>query len=78
MSQNSETVICKCFICIAENPDGKVVSILTFRRHRKKESSWNNSTDIQNIISYSDNLEYDNLEYDLEYNYQFEQNDTMD
>jgi hypothetical protein len=49
MSQ--ETVLCKCFVCKGENPElgGKFVSISTFRRHRKKESKWNNSTNIKNL-----------------------------
>ncbi|CAG8691920.1 4819_t:CDS:2, partial [Rhizophagus irregularis] len=46
MSQNPETIFCKCFICKGEHPElgGKIVSIGTFRRHRKKESTWSNST----------------------------------
>jgi len=60
MSQNQEIILCKCFICKGENPEsgGKLISITTFRRHRKKESNWNNSTNIQNIIILFDNLEY--------------------
>lgn len=59
MPQNPETVLCKCFICKGENPElgGKIVSTITFRRHRKKESDWNNSTNIQNIVAPSDYLE---------------------
>ncbi|CAB5207605.1 unnamed protein product [Rhizophagus irregularis] len=60
MSQNPETIFCKCFICKGEHPElgGKIVSIGTFRRHRKKESTWSNSTSIQNIISSAENLEF--------------------
>jgi len=49
MSQ--ETILCECFICKGENSElgGKFVSTTTFRRHRKKESNWSNSTNIQNL-----------------------------
>ena len=63
MSQNAKTVLCKCFICKGENPKlgGKFVSLITFRRYRKKESNWNDSTNIQNIISSSDYLEFPSM-----------------
>ena len=50
---------CKCFICKAENSElgGKLVSINTFRRHRKKELNWSISINRQKIISLED-LEY--------------------
>lgn len=53
MSQDQETILCKCFLCKGENPElgGKFVSKSTFRRHRKKESIWN-------ISILSNNLEY--------------------
>ena len=46
---------CKCFICKGENPvsGGKLVSINTFRRHRKKELDWSIST--LNNSEYIDN-----------------------
>ena len=69
MFQNPETVLCKCFICKEQNPelDGKFVSIITFRKYRKKESSQNIDTIIQNDISlnylecFSSNNSYPNL-----------------
>jgi hypothetical protein len=51
MSQETETVLCKCFICKGEYPElgGKYISKSTFRRHRNKESKWSNFTIIQNL-----------------------------
>ena len=50
-------IFCKCFICRGENQElgGKFVSLGTFRRHRKKESNWSNSTNVQNL-TFSDDL----------------------
>jgi len=49
MSQDQE--FCRCFICKGENPElgGKLVSMNTVRRHRKKELNWSISTNEQNI-----------------------------
>ncbi|GES73773.1 hypothetical protein RCL_jg4195.t1 [Rhizophagus clarus] len=46
-----KTVLCECFICKGENPElgGKFVSMSAFRRHRKKESKWSCTTNIQNL-----------------------------
>jgi hypothetical protein len=61
----SEPILCKCFICKGENPGlgGKLVSKPTFRRHRKKESDWYNSTNIQNPLS--DDLDFSNSHLNL-------------
>ena len=61
MSQDPETILCKCFICKGENPElgGKFVSRATFKRHRKKESNWSSITNIQNLnITPSDDLDF--------------------
>ncbi|CAG8730639.1 11178_t:CDS:2, partial [Funneliformis caledonium] len=66
---------CKCFICKAENSElgGKLVSINTFRRHRKKELNWSISINRQKIISLED-LEY----FDDNNNLLEERNDDQD
>lgn len=47
-----EQNLCRCFICKGENPElgGKLVSMNTFRRHRRKELKWSISTNKQSII----------------------------
>ena len=43
--------LCKCFICQRENPElgGKVLSVSTVRKHRKRELKWIKSVNTQNI-----------------------------
>jgi hypothetical protein len=64
---SGETTLCKCFICKSENSElgGKVVSITTFRRHKKRESNWSNSTNIQNLDdtqNLNDTQNFDDIE----------------
>ena len=45
-AMSQEQKLCRYFICKGENPElgGKLVSMNTFRRHRKKELGWSVST----------------------------------
>ncbi|CAB4440958.1 unnamed protein product [Rhizophagus irregularis] len=44
----SEKVLCKCFICKAENPElgGKYYTVPTVKKHRKKELEWIKDTNM--------------------------------
>ncbi len=52
MSENTNTILCKCIICLENNVNGIFVSISTYNRHRNKQQKFSEKDDIK-VISES-------------------------
>jgi len=49
MSENTNTILCKCIICLENNVNGIFVSKSTYNRHRNKQQEFLEKDDIKEI-----------------------------